>query len=144
MYLMKNKSMNTLSGALIGLVLLAGALAFSQPHALAGDNGVAVHVGGEAELDACGSVGEVHRLNPDGDNFLAVRSGPGSAHAMTDKLYSKAQVYICDENGAWVGIVYGPENADCGVTSPIADRQAYSGSCASGWVHGHYIKLIAG
>lgn len=112
--------------------------------ALAGDNSVAVKVGGEAEYDACGAVGEVYRLNPDGDNFLAVRSGPGSAHTMTDKLYTKAQVFMCDENGAWIGIIYGPDNVDCGVSSPIADRRPYSGACASGWVHGRYIKLIAG
>ncbi|NNF80350.1 MAG: integron [Rhizobiales bacterium] len=112
--------------------------------ARAGDSGVAVKVGGEAELDACGSVGEVHRLNPDGDNFLAVRIGPGSAHPMKDKLKSKTQVYMCDQNGAWIGIVYGPDDADCGVSSPIAERQSYSGACASGWVHGRYIKLIAG
>ena len=111
---------------------------------MAGDNSVAVQVGGEAELDACGSVGEVYRLNPDGDNFLAVRAGPGSAHQMTDKLHSKTQVYMCDQNGAWIGIVYGPDDADCGVSTPIAERQSYAGVCASGWVHGRYIKLIAG
>ncbi|MCP5082458.1 MAG: integron [Alphaproteobacteria bacterium] len=110
----------------------------------AGDSGVAVKVGGEIDLVACGSEGEVYRLNPDGDNFLAVRIGPGSAHPMKDKLTSKTQVYMCDQNGAWVGIVYGPDDADCGVSSPIAERQSYAGACASGWVHGRYIKLIAG
>ncbi|MEM1201544.1 MAG: integron [Pseudomonadota bacterium] len=112
--------------------------------AWAGDVSVAVKVGGEADLDACGGVGEVYRLNPDGDNFLAVRAGPGSAHRMTDKLHSKDLVFMCDESGAWIGIVYGPDGVDCGVGTPIADRQPYAGTCASGWVHSRYIKLIAG
>ncbi len=112
--------------------------------AVAGDNSVPVRVGGEAEFDACGSVGAVYRLNPNGDNFLAVRSGPGSAHVMIDKLYSNEQVFLCDQNGAWMGIVYGRDTADCGVGSPIADRQPYAGQCASGWVHSRYIKVIAG
>ncbi len=139
-----------IKGRQTGVVLtivagLAAGWSVSPPtSSLAGDTAVAVNVGGEAELDACASVGEVHRLNPDGDNFLAVRAGPGSAHVMKDKLHSKAQVYMCDQRGAWVGIVYGPDDVDCGVSSPIAERQSYAGACASGWVHGRYIKLIAG
>jgi len=133
-------------GVMLAIVagLTAGWLVSPPTSLLAGESTVAVNVGGEAELDACGSVGEVYRLNPDGDNFLAVRAGPGSAHPMKDKLHSKTQVYMCDQNGAWVGIVYGPDNVDCGVSSPIAERQSYAGACASGWVHGRYIKLIAG
>lgn len=122
---------------------LAGFLAIATA-AWAGDVSVAVKVGGEADLDACGGVGEVYRLNPDGDNFLAVRAGPGSAHRMTDKLHSKDLVFMCDERGAWIGVVYGPDGVDCGVGTPIAKRQAYVGACASGWVHSRYIKLIAG
>ncbi len=125
-----------------GVAIVAMVAALSG--AVAGDNTVPVHVGGEAEYDACGSVGAVYRLNPNGDNFLAVRSGPGSAHVMIDKLHSNDQVYLCDENGAWIGIVYGGDNSECGVSSPIAQRQPYAGGCTSGWVHGRYIKLIAG
>ncbi len=125
-------------------ILVVGGICLLPQISSAGDASVPVKVGGEVDLDACGSVGQVHRLNPDGDNFLAVREGPGSAHPMIDKLYTDAQVFMCDQNGAWIGIVYGPDNVDCGVGTPIADRQSYSGACASGWVHGRYIKLIAG
>ena len=136
--------MNEFARAGFVLTLVAGLGVALTAGSQAGDTGVAVKVGGEAELDACGSVGEVYRLNPDGDNFLAVRAGPGSAHRMMDKLTSSTQVYMCDQNGAWVGIVYGPDGVDCGVSSPIAQRQSYAGACASGWVHGRYIRLIAG
>ena len=39
---------------------------------------VPVTYGGQEDLDACSSMGEVKGLNPQGDNFLSVRSGPAS------------------------------------------------------------------
>jgi hypothetical protein len=45
-------------------------------------------------------------LNPQGDNFLAVRSGPGRDFAKIDELYQGDRVLLCDERGQWVGIVY--------------------------------------
>ncbi len=138
------KTRNLWAGAAVAAMVSTGSLVAALSGAVAGDNSVPVKVGGEAEYDACGSVGAVYRLNPNGDNFLAVRSGPGSAHVMIDKLHSNDQVFLCDQNGAWFGIVYGPNNAECGVGSPIENRQPYSGGCTSGWVHSRYIKVIAG
>jgi len=134
----------------VGNHLVAIALALSIFSGLsettsAQSNGVPVMVGGEADFDACGSTGRVVGLNSAGDNFLAVRQGPAGSHEMIDKLHTGNDVYMCDAQGDWVGIVYSTMgNQDCGVSSPIARKQAYSGRCKSGWVHRRFITLIAG
>lgn len=105
-----------------------------------------VEVGGEAELDACASLGQVVRLDPKGDNFLAVREGPGSKHGERDRLGAGTLVTICDERGAWLGVVYPAPGtkADCGVSSPQPERTPYRGPCRSGWVHGRFVDVVAG
>ena len=106
---------------------------------------VPVMVGGEADLDACGGVGKVSGLNPKGDGFLAVRSGPGEGYDMVDRIFNGQLFYACDEKGKWVGIVYSEsKNADCKVSSPIARRQVYRGPCKQGWVHSKFTRMIAG
>lgn len=130
--------MSTRRFGLFGMGLLAGFVmsgaAFAQP----------VMVGGEPSLDACGSTGVVAGLNPAGDGFLAVRSGPGTGHSIQDKIRNGQGVIFCDQRGSWVGIVYSKKGTSCGVSSPIARRQPYRGPCRSGWVHEKYLKLLAG
>ena len=48
---------------------------------------VPVIIGGETSYDACGGNGVVVGLDPNGDGFLAVKSGPGLSHPRIDKLY---------------------------------------------------------
>ena len=107
-----------------------------------------VMVGGTAEFDACPSNARVKRLNPKGDNFLSVRSRPSVKGRELAQLKSGQDVWACDEtrDGEWTGIVYAPLGADisCGVGTPIARRQPYSGSCQTGWVASRYIDIIAG
>jgi hypothetical protein len=93
--------------------------------------------------DACGT-GQIVGLNPKGDGFLAVRSGPGKGFAQIDKLHNADRVAICDSDGDWIGIVYGKE--ECTYSSPVGETQngPYSGPCRSGWVFGRYVELIAG
>ena len=107
---------------------------------------VPVMVGGEADLDACGSIGAVVGLDPNGDNFLAVRTGPGTQFDQIDSLYTGDQIHLCDRQGAWLGIVYqgGGPAGDCGVATPVADRTPYAGGCNSGWVFEEYVQLVAG
>lgn len=118
------------------------------PAALAGaapPRAVPVLVGGDATLDACGSLGAVRGLKADGDGFLAVRSGPGAGYAMTDKLGEGREVMMCDQRGEWIAVVYGDSRPGrCAVGSPIAERRPYRGPCRSGWVHGRWIELMAG
>lgn len=101
-----------------------------------------VIVGGDANYDACGVEGVVHNLDPDGDNFLAVRDGPGKNHRILGKLVTGDRVHICSERGGWLGVVYGPGN--CRVSTPIAQRSAYAGPCDAGWVHRNFIREVAG
>jgi len=105
----------------------------------------AVHIGGEPGADACGGWGKVKGLNPAGDGFLAVRSGPGVRNAMIDKIHNGQQIWFCDQKGSWIGIVYSQsKNTDCQVSSPIMPRKRYAGPCKSGWVHEKYVELTAG
>lgn len=95
--------------------------------------------------DACGSLGEVVGLNPRGDNFLAVRTGPSTDFAKVDEIVSGQRLYLCETRGRWWGVVYDPsgEGSACGVSSPMP-RHAYAGPCRSGWVFDRYVTLIAG
>lgn len=133
MSMTRNCARQIFSGVLaIGFVATTLSPASAQP----------VMVGGEAGYDACGSVGRVVGLNPSGDNYLSVRAKPSSSGNELDRLGPNTNVFMCDQRGRWIGIVYGGNS--CGVGSPIADRQAYRGPCKSGWVFDKYIELFAG
>ena len=105
-------------------------------------NAEPVMVGGDPYLDACGAEAVVDNLDPNGDNFLAVRDGPGTHHRMLRKLFTGDRVHICATRGSWLGVVYGP--GDCGISTPIPRRSAYAGPCRSGWVHRSFIREVAG
>lgn len=102
----------------------------------ASENAVPVMVGSSDGTDSC-DFGNVHSLNPRGDGFLAVRSGPGEKYPMIDRLYNNNRVDICDKHGAWKGIVYGESGQDCEISH---DRQPYNGPCKSGWVHKKWVS----
>lgn len=119
--------------------LLAAVLLLSGSASASADP---VYFGGSEEYDACPVVGKVRGLDPNGDNFLAVRSGPGSKHRMQAKIHTGQIVHVCDQRGGWLGIVYG--NRDCEVNFPILMRSAYEGPCRSGWVSQKFIFEIAG
>lgn len=99
-------------------------------------------LGGD-DMDACASNGVVVGLRADGDNFLAVRAGPGKGQAKIDQLHSGDEVFVCTGEGAWLGIVYG-DGRECGVSSPIVPARLYQGPCKSGWVHQNFIEITAG
>lgn len=109
---------------------------------------VPVRVGGAPDLDACGGSGTVTGLDPQGDNFLSVRSGPGGRpYREVDRVRTGQFLAICEERGPWLGVVYAPlgdERTECGVGTPRPRRAAYAGPCRSGWVHGRYVGDRAG
>lgn len=135
-------------GAFVTWVALAAAIAPAHAQQVPQ---VPVMVGDDVPVDiASCSLAVVTGLDPQGDNFLAVRSGPGSSNAQIDALHTGDQVYVCDGNGRWMGVVY-PTNRNmesgtgqCGVPAPVSPRQAYRGPCDSGWVYDAYIQIIAG
>ncbi|MBP6750955.1 MAG: hypothetical protein KA144_15075, partial [Xanthomonadaceae bacterium] len=107
-----------------------------------------VRVGIHEDLDACGSFAEVKGLNPQGDGFLAVRSGPGADYAMRDRLREGATFYVCGESadGRWMSVVYprkGQTQEQCEVSSPKPGG-AYRGPCAYGWVNARWVNILAG
>lgn len=122
---------------------------FLTSMAVAKDSSVPVLIGvyGDGELDACMSIGAVSGLNPKGDGFLAVRSGPAGHYKLLDKLKEGQRVFLCSssEDELWQGIVYASDaKVDCGVSSPVKSARAYKGPCKSGWVSTKWIKVIAG
>jgi len=125
-----------LSLLLAAWVLAATAAPASDP--------VPVIVGGDADLDACGSVGEVYGLDPAGDGFLSVRAGPGTGYKELDRLHNADRVILCADHGKWLGVVYGEPGQDCGVGTPIPKRKPYDGPCHSGWINGNWVQLVAG
>lgn len=128
---------------------LAMCLPFAAVSAASPPREVPVIVGEQADLDACGSWAEVHGLNPKGDGFLAVRTGPGVGFAMRDRLRERDGLYVCgaDDDGVWLAIVYprkGQDAADCGVSSAVPAPRAYRGPCGRGWVRADWIRILAG
>lgn len=134
-------------GLLLGvMVMLASVVVALVSPSFAQTNGLSVRVGDRGEdLDACPSTGRVFNLNPNGDNFLAVRSGPGSQYPLIDRVHTGYILSLCERLADWEGVVYHPtgEWVDCGVNSPLP-LQDYSGPCRSGWVFGDYVEGIAG
>jgi hypothetical protein len=101
---------------------------------------VAIMAGG-----ACLS-GEVIGLDPNGDNFLSVRSGPGGQpYREIDRLFSSDVVRVCDRKAPWFAVVYSatrkPQES-CHIGSK-GTRRPYMGPCQYGWVHSRYIKVNA-
>lgn len=119
-------------------------------HALAqspqGKIDVPVMAGGEPNLDACLGTGVIEGLDPRGDGFLSVRSGPGGRkYREIARVYNGMRVYICDQKGPWLGVVYSTKSsAECNVTSPWSKRMAYTGPCNYGWIHSKYVGDLAG
>jgi hypothetical protein len=105
---------------------------------------VPVQIPSYPDRDACGSNGVVTGLDPNGDGFLAVKSGPGGRYQRIDKLFNGEQVYLCAEVGDWLGIVYSKERQDCNVMTSWPKSLPYTGPCRSGWVHKHWVEGFAG
>jgi hypothetical protein len=98
-------------------------------------------------LDACASTGRVSNLGKGHDAFLAVRSAPSTSARVKDKLNAGQILSLCDQSGAWIGVVYslpGDGPIDCGVATPSAYFGAYRGPCRFGWVSSRYVEVIAG
>lgn len=68
--------------------------------------------------EGCSRIGRVRGLDPNGDNFLAVRTGPGTGFQEIDRIYTNDKVSICSRQGKWYRVKYGG---------------------GAGWVYGRYI-----
>jgi len=125
--------MRRLSFVLLGSL---AALATAQAREPVGRIDVPVMVGGTGEVDGCTSVGQIVGLDPNGDGFLSVRSGPGGKpYREIDRLYNGNRVFVCDDKGPWLAVVYGARpmaraaSARPGpFANPIPDPAASAGS----------------
>lgn len=128
-------------------VLLVSALDDAEARGPAGLD-VPIMAGGEPGLDACGTLGQVVGLDPNGDGDLSVRGGPGGPpHREIDRAYNGQAVAICDERGSWLAVVYAGATSrglDCGVATPWPVHRPYTGPCEYGRVHRRYIRFVAG
>ncbi len=100
------------------------------------------------EIDACPSLLQVSGLNPRGDGFLALRSGPGASYPIVAKLPEGAPLLLCghSDQAPWVPVIW-PDTDDvsrCGVSSPQTQNAHYQGPCRAGWVHRRWLRLVAG
>lgn len=69
---------------------------------------------------ACFGVATVMGLNPQGDGFLAVRSGPGTNYSKIGEVYNGDRVGTYERRGEWIAISHGDNNQ-------------------LGWVHGNWL-----
>ena len=105
---------------------------------------VPIIIGGAVATAACPSGGDVVGLDPKGDNFLSVRSGPGGrGYHELDRIHTGQHLKICDMSGPWFAVVYAPGNTTdfCEVDRPWTVRQAYTGRCRQGWVYSRYVDV---
>jgi hypothetical protein len=56
---------------------------------------------------SCSAEGRVTGLNVEGDNFLSVRTGPGTGFTEIDRIYNGDRVSICSRQGRWLRVNYG-------------------------------------
>ena len=132
-----------------GTLLSRTALAIGMCAVVAGTSSTAVFAADRQVVlndtgeDAC-STGQVAGLDPNGDNFLAVRSGPGTRNRQIDTLHTGDLVAVCDQSGQWYGVVYGGSECVGGSPEAVTQNGPYRGPCASGWVFSKYVPIIAG
>lgn len=99
-----------------------------------------VIVGGDGVTDACPSIGAVKAKK-----FIYLKESPMINAKVIDRLPAGSQLYICGSKASWYSVVViSKEKTNCGVSSPIKKKSAYSGPCRSGWVETRQVELLAG
>lgn len=74
-------------------------------------------------------------LDPNGDGFLAVRSGPGANYRKLDQIYNGDNVRIFAEQWPWVGIVYGS------IPNWGSGQCGFPPGTSRGWVHTNWLDI---
>ena len=103
----------------------------------------AVMLGGDASFDACSSYGMVDGLKDVAGNFLALRGFPGTQGEMIAKLENKQDLWMCQEQNGWFGVVIPDGDTDCAVSSPIADSGPIYGPLCQ-WLGLRQIRFTTG
>ena len=94
--------------------------------------------GGDGQMANCMS-SVIAGLPPDGDGFLAVRTGPGSSYRKIDELRNGEVVIVFEMRGDWAGVVYRTPDVRCAstTTTPVTYRN-------KGWIHSRWLQDLAG
>lgn len=92
----------------------------------------------DGQMSSCSS-SKVAGLDPEGDGFLAVRSGPGTKHRKVAEVHNGDLVYVFEMRGDWAGVVYGRSTVNCASTKT---RQVPHRT--QGWVHKRFLQPYAG
>ncbi|MES0809300.1 SH3 domain-containing protein [Roseibium sp. SCPC15] len=125
----------------VASVLMVSATAIALSPAGASDLDVPVMEIASDDLDTC-ALGKVAGLKKDGDGFLAVRSGPGTNFRKLDEIHNEDIVWLFEQKGNWIGIVYGV-GYDMNCSAVDHDRPVpHRGK--KGWVHENWIEFLAG
>ncbi|WP_299868660.1 SH3 domain-containing protein [uncultured Hoeflea sp.] len=122
------------------LALSIGVLVLNSAPAKAQQLDVPVMEYASDDLDTC-AYGKVAGLKADGDGFLAVRSGPGSNYKKLDEVHNGEELWLFEEKGDWVGVMYQAPEISCSPTD--VDRPVpHKGK--KGWVHKNWVEFLAG
>jgi Caspase domain/Bacterial SH3 domain len=98
--------------------LVASAVVKEKPRSVAPQADEKPKAAKPAVADGCNRFGKVRGLDVNGDNFLSVRTGPGTGFTEVDRLYTGNGVSICGRQGKWLRVKYGG---------------------GKGWVYGKYV-----
>ena len=83
-------------------------------------------------------------MNPQGDGFLAVRTGPSTEREQVDELHNGDVVMLCDYQNGWHRVVYPGQGQEATECYSASERRPdpFTGPCKSGWVHGNWVRWI--
>ncbi len=134
------------ASALIGLGFLLVLTLQPQPLHAQDTERVAVSLASQPSMDPCPDRGEVQGLDPQGDGFLAVRTGPSTEREQVDELHNGDVVMLCDYQNGWHRVVYPGEGQEAAACLRSSDQMPEPGSvtgpCRSGWVHGNWVRWL--
>ncbi|MGH1416991.1 MAG: SH3 domain-containing protein [Pelagimonas sp.] len=135
----QNRSLNRVACAAISLFSMAlGAVAHANELDV-----IIYERGGDGQIAEC-AISIVDGLKEDGDNFLSVRSGPGTTFRKIDELKNGDYVFVFDDHGDWLGVIYGSgkdvlsqDEIGCGFVGEGTRPMTYPGK--KGWIHMNWV-----
>lgn len=133
------------SGAAVGFAVLLVLALQAQTVQAQDTQRATVALASAPSVDPCPDRGEVRGLNPQGDGFLAVRTGPSTDYEQVDELHNGDMVKLCDYRNGWHRVVYTADDsrvARCRLSSDQLPDPKSAGPCRSGWVHGNWVRWI--
>jgi hypothetical protein len=81
--------------------------------------------------DACPQRSRVIGTETD---IVAVQGGPNTGFREVGQVHGGDVLFVCEQLGPWLGVVYGPERLGCRTTVLVPMQTEYAGPCERGWV----------